>query len=364
MSGSAVLTFFNTISGQYSFWDDFAHMIGRRLRDVGVENICYRRDYNEHAIDPPAERHPTPDGSLGSLKWLRDNVRPVAARFNKVIFHNHGHYQPIFLGREVWHHRRARWFWTEHLIADPGRNETVKKTIRTALQTARLMPYRLYGVSQPGAARLKEQFRTDSVRCIRTGVRLLSGIPPRQPSPAPRKALFVGRLIPEKGGRPLLRAWALLRKRKVDVTLTVVGSGPLQAELQAFAAENGLAGVVEFAGYQKDPAPFYRAADFVVVPSVWLEALGMVSVEARMYGLPVIYSNRGGLPGTQVDGVTGLALREVTPEEIADKVVALVSDPGRYAEMCRRAAQNLEEFSIETMVDSYIQDYLETLASM
>jgi glycosyltransferase involved in cell wall biosynthesis len=59
-----------------------------------------------------------------------------------------------------------------------------------------------------------------------------------------------------------------------------------------------------------------------------------------------------------------LALREVTPEEIADKVVALVSDPGRYAEMCRRAAQNLEEFSIETMVDSYIRDYLETLASM
>jgi glycosyltransferase involved in cell wall biosynthesis len=83
-----------------------------------------------------------------------------------------------------------------------------------------------------------------------------------------------------------------------------------------------------------------------------------------MRGIPVIYSRRGGLPGTQIDGETGLALAEVTPEEIAAKVVQLVSDPVRYAAMCRRAPEGLEEFSIEAMVDAYIKDYLEEFASM
>jgi glycosyltransferase involved in cell wall biosynthesis len=155
----------------------------------------------------------------------------------------------------------------------------------------------------------------------------------------------------------------LLRKRDVDVTLTMVGPGPLE-QIQKFIDENGLHDHVKLAGYQKGTGPFYREADFVIVPSVWLEALGMVSVEARMYGLPVIYSKRGGLPGTQVDGVTGLALDAVTPEEIAAKITALVSDPARYAEMCRRAPQNLAEFSIEHMVDSYIRDYLGELARL
>src|SRR5262245_59090027 len=102
MSGAAVLTFFNTISGQYSFWDEFATLIGERLARHGVDNVRFRRGYNEHTNERPEHQHPTPDKSLGSGKWLRDNVRPIAARYDKVIFHTHGHYQPIWLGPEVW----------------------------------------------------------------------------------------------------------------------------------------------------------------------------------------------------------------------------------------------------------------------
>jgi glycosyltransferase involved in cell wall biosynthesis len=225
------------------------------------------------------------------------------------------------------------------------------------------MPGRLYGVSEAGAARLQQQFLPSSVRCIRTGVRLGAGAVREQIPAVPRKALFVGRLIEEKGFWPLLRAFVLLRDRNVDVTLTLVGPGPLP-EIQSFIDASGLREMVHLAGYQKDPGPFYAEADFVVVPSVWLEALGMVSLEARMRGLPVIYSRRGGLPGTQIDGVTGLALAEVTPEEIAAKIVQLVSDPPRYAEMCRRAPEGLDEFSIETMVGSYVSDYLSQLSSL
>jgi glycosyltransferase involved in cell wall biosynthesis len=179
----------------------------------------------------------------------------------------------------------------------------------------------------------------------------------------PRNALFVGRLIEGKGLWPLLRAFVILRQRNVDVSLTIVGSGPLE-EIQAFIDANQLTERVHLAGFQRNTSRFYAAADFVIIPSLVLEALGMVSLEARMHGLPVIYSRRGGLPGTQIDGVTGLSLPEVTPERIADQVVALVSDPARYAQMCRRAADGLDEFSIERMVEAYVKDYVQALASL
>ncbi len=362
---AAVLSFINTTSGRYRWWDDFPAMIGERLQRAGVEHICFRRDYDESSTEPPEARHPTPERSLGDVRWLRENVRPLAGGFEKVIFHTHGHYQPIRLGREVLHHGRARWFWTEHRISEARRFDRLRKSARGLGQVLGLLPHRVYGVSDAGAARLRQQFRPASVRCIRTGVHLLPqpGRAAARGALTPRKALFVGRLIEEKGVWPLLRAFVILKNRNVDAKLTLVGPGALQ-EVQSFVDENMLGDRVRLVGHQRDTGPFYREADFAIVPTLVPEALGMVSLEARMHGLPVIFSRRGGLPETQIEGVTGLGLAEVTPEEIADQVVLLQSDPGRYAEMSRRAAIGLEEFSIERMVDAYVKEYLDELASL
>src|SRR5262249_46137957 len=101
-----------------------------------------------------------------------------------------------------------------------------------------------------------------------------------------------------------------------------------------------------------------------VVPTIRQEALGLVSLEARMHGLPVIFSRRGGLPGTQIEGVTGLGLAAITAEDIASKIVSLVSDPARYARMCNRAPEGLEEFSIGRRMAGYLRAKAEEAAPM
>src|SRR4051812_6229009 len=110
----AVISFLNVTSGRYRWWDEFPLMIGQRLRAVGIDHVCFYRDYEPASPQPPAERHSAPEGSLADARWLIENVRPVAADYDEVIFHTHGHYRPIELWREVKHHRGARWFWTEH----------------------------------------------------------------------------------------------------------------------------------------------------------------------------------------------------------------------------------------------------------
>lgn len=57
-------------------------------------------------------------------------------------------------------------------------------------------------------------------------------------------------------------------------------------------------GNVTQSGFARDPIEHYRRSKLVLLPSTWEEGFGMVSVEAGALGIPVLVSDRGGLPET------------------------------------------------------------------
>ena len=105
--------------------------------------------------------------------------------------------------------------------------------------------------------------------------------------------LYVGQLIRGKGVQLLLQAMA---RMKTPRTLDIVGTGNMEAELKARAAELGLADRVRFRGFQSNPQDWMRAAACVVVPSFWQEPYGLVAAEAVALGRPVVAFAIGGLP--------------------------------------------------------------------
>lgn len=99
------------------------------------------------------------------------------------------------------------------------------------------------------------------------------------------RILTVGNLKAVKNHPLLLRAFAALPRG--DARLMLLGRGDEEAALRALAGELGIADRVIFAGFHRDPAPFYATADLFVLSSDH-EGFGNVIVEALSFGLPVV----------------------------------------------------------------------------
>lgn len=114
--------------------------------------------------------------------------------------------------------------------------------------------------------------------------------------------LFSGRLTPEKGIDVLLRA--LDRVKEHNYQLLVVGSSFFGTDIKnSFLKElrdltEAHREHVTFTGYiDYDKMPLlYRGCDFAVLPSVCNDAAPLTVIESITAGLPMITTNRGGIP--------------------------------------------------------------------
>ena len=111
---------------------------------------------------------------------------------------------------------------------------------------------------------------------------------PRRPrSDGPFTFGFLGQLAPEKGIRTLLKAFAALPDD--GCRLLVAGRGALASEVSG----PGVTALGWVTGDQLES--FWASIDCLVVPSEWPEPGGLVAVEARGRGVPVIASSAGDL---------------------------------------------------------------------
>jgi len=120
--------------------------------------------------------------------------------------------------------------------------------------------------------------------------------------PAEHLVLSVGRLVWEKGHQDLLRALALLRERGRECRALVVGAGPEEERLHAYAHDLGVADLVEWrrhVEYEGMPEVFARASGFVLASLAtawWEEQFGMVLAEAAAAGVPIVAAASGAIP--------------------------------------------------------------------
>jgi glycosyltransferase involved in cell wall biosynthesis len=193
--------------------------------------------------------------------------------------------------------------------------------------------YRSYGVKSE--AMFQSHLCTDNAA--------FPGVPP---SDRRYDFIFCGRFAPVKlPGFAIEVAQGASRRLGRPTSLLFVGSGELESELRARAAECATEVSCDFAGFaRQDELPgHYASARIMLFPTLY-DPWGVVANEACAAGLPVLTMAAAGAAGELVrDGENGYVL-EQDAARWADASCRLLSDPALYAAQSARSRQLVADY--------------------
>ena len=179
--------------------------------------------------------------------------------------------------------------------------------------------------------------------------------------------VYTGRLYPEKGIEPLLKAFTgFLKGKKWEagrIKLSFTGEGPLQDIVAEHARKYD---EIEYLGFVSEERmkSTLSSADYLVLPSLWPENCSMAVLEAMRHGVPVLASDTGGTPELVRDGKEGYLMdissalarckgdgnREPIVKKITETLHRAFSAPGHSSTMSRNCLEAVEKrFSAEIM---------------
>jgi len=182
---------------------------------------------------------------------------------------------------------------------------------------------------------------------------------------SPRYATFVNPSV-EKGMFPFARIADELGRQRPDIPLLVVEGRGDERTLASSGLDLRDHSNVYLMAHTHDPRKFWGVTRVCLLPSVWWENQPLVAVEAMINGIPVIGSDRGGIPATLgnsgvvlplPDRITQATRTLPTAEEVAPWVAAIVrlwDDADFYDEQSRRALAEADLWSPDVLEPRYI----------
>jgi glycosyltransferase involved in cell wall biosynthesis len=132
----------------------------------------------------------------------------------------------------------------------------------------------------------------------------------------------VGRLVRDKGFDLLIEAF--LRLNRSDLTLTILGEGPIRSSLEAQIVAGGVVDRVRLLGFKTNPYSYMAAADAFVLPSR-TEGFPNVLLEALACGTPVVATPVPGVPELLEMVKESEIARTINGEAIAEAIERLLA---------------------------------------
>jgi glycosyltransferase involved in cell wall biosynthesis len=236
--------------------------------------------------------------------------------------------------------------------------------LSSAYKSRLLHGFRRLGFSSPSRANLERLGKFFPVSARQAAVNL---DPNRYPLPTEARSesatvriLFVGRLHDSKGIRLLLSVAERLAER-YPFTLTVVGTGPIQAELvERYGAHDWC----RFTGFinQTEISNRMINSDVLCIPSIWQENSPGVVIHALSLGLPVLGSNKGGIPELIQHGITGQLVNPGDEGAWTSAIEQVLADPALLRNWRRNASERSTQFDQDTLARGFL-DFMESVAA-
>ena len=161
--------------------------------------------------------------------------------------------------------------------------------------------------------------------------------------------LYLGRIMKEKGIDELLYAAEALEKAGKPFHLDFVGF--YEDAYEAQITELVKRGLATFHGFQKNPLPYYAAADCILLPS-YHEGMSNVLLEAAAVGRPVITRDIPGCKEAVDPGISGYLVPSCNGYalyEAMDRFLSLPTEARKNMGLCARRKVE-QEFRKEEIV--------------
>jgi glycosyltransferase involved in cell wall biosynthesis len=168
---------------------------------------------------------------------------------------------------------------------------------------------------------------------------------------------YLGRLDTAKGFNLLLKTLQKLNTKNWEFK---VGGEVTGEKIANFNSLYPLSNV-HYLGYVK-PEVFFAQVDVLIVPSLWEEPLGRIVLEAYGYGVPVIGSNRGGIPEIIDIGKTGFVFDPSQEDSLLKIIERLIDNLILVKEMGKNALQKYQEFTPTRILQAYLDVYQTVLS--
>jgi glycosyltransferase involved in cell wall biosynthesis len=156
--------------------------------------------------------------------------------------------------------------------------------------------------------------------------------------------LFVGAIRPVKGIEVLFDAYRRLREPPPLVLMGTIEQDTPDPFPTGAIVLTDVPHVAVMEGWSR--------ALFGVVPSVWPEPLGTVSLEGIMQGAPVIATAPSGMVDTLGDGA-GVLVPQGDAAALAEAMQSLIDDPVRRQQLCEAGKARAAQFDAEAVLDRY-----------
>ena len=171
--------------------------------------------------------------------------------------------------------------------------------------------------------------------------------------------LIAGRLTPDKGTVPLLKAMDKLKERLPGTRVLALTARDIDEQIPA--AYSHLRSLIRVGGWLSgaELRAAYDLADVVVVPSVIFDTFPTVNLEAMAAGKPVIATCFGGSPEIVIDGETGFIVNPFETRTLAERLGRLLEDRDLSREMGRRGRARIrEQFALDKQVERMLAIYV------
>lgn len=168
---------------------------------------------------------------------------------------------------------------------------------------------------------------------------------------------FIGGNFQRKGLVPLAQAVKHLHREGINIKLIVAGRDKNEADIKYRLKELGCEDVVHFYGYlppQNIPS-FLMSSHIFAMPS-FVEAFGLVYLEAMACGVPVIGTENGGTKEFMKDGENGYLCNPFDVKDIAEKIKKLLN-PVTRERLIQNGYETVDRYTVENSIKNTIKIY-------